>query len=244
MFFIGLFVALSAFFVVLLDYQSSYVLISTLFMVVLAIPCYCYFVKATKRKGLVVLLLLSFFSMFIETLGVVTGFPYGFFNYTDKLGFFVGVIPWTVSFGWVPLVIASWFLTEDFFNNKSWINKNNRDWFLLLKKVVVGGFVLMVFDLVLDPGSISINFWEWGINGFYYGIPFSNFLGWIFSGAIGVLIIYLFVKDKFGMSSNVLFSAFFGNLFWTVIVIMQGFVVPSIIGVSLLFYLGHKLMKK
>jgi bisanhydrobacterioruberin hydratase len=250
LFIIGLFVVLSGVFVTLLDFRPGFVWVSSLFLIALAVPSYYFFVKARGWRGFFVLLLLSFFVYFIESVGVVSGFPYGFFNYTQRLGFFVGVVPWTVSFGWVPLLLASWFLTEKFFS-LSFRKSVVFDYFLFLKKLFVGAFIFMVFDFVLDPGAVSIGFWEWHKNGFYYGIPLSNFVGWFFSGLVGLLIVYFIVGENLNtnksrnmsVSRNVLFSAFFINLFWTVIVFMQGFIVPFIIGIFVALFLGYFLFE-
>lgn len=240
----GFFVVLSAFFVSVLEYRADYVVISTLFMIGLCIPSYYFFVKGFNKKNIPVLVLvfLSFFSMLIETVGVLTGFPYGVFNYTDKLGFFVGVIPWTVSFGWVPLVLASWFFVERFDKKLKFLHSKNK-FIHVLKKALFGGLILMVFDLVLDPGSVGLNFWEWPLGGVYFGIPLSNYLGWIFSGFVGLLIVYFLIRNaRFVLDKRVLFTAFFGNLFWSVVVLVKGLFIPFIFGLFIFFVVGYYLV--
>ena len=204
-------------------------------MIALCIPTYYYFIKKTNtKKAIITIIALSVFSMIIETIGVLTGFPYGFFTYTEKLGTSIGVIPWTVSFGWVPLVIAAWSLTQEHVKTK----KHN-----LLKKVIIGAFILMIFDVVLDPGSVAMNFWEWHPEGIFYGVPLSNYAGWIFSGILGMLIITPIMRDE-KPSNDFLITAYLGNIFWTMITLMNLMIIPAIVGVIITIILTKKIFYK
>jgi putative membrane protein len=203
-------------------------------MVFLSIPTYFYLIKKTSSiKAIKTILILSLFSMIIETIGVVTGIPYGFFSYTQSLGAKIGVVPWTVSFGWVPLVIASWTLTDRFLKNQTSI----------LKKAIVGSVIITIFDLVLDPGAVALNFWVWSPQGVYYNVPISNFLGWIFSGFIGMIIILKIMKNE-KPDNNLLLTAFFGNIFWTFIAIMGGMTIPMVLGIALTIFLSKIIFLK
>jgi putative membrane protein len=232
---LSIIVALSAFFVTQLEFKPEYSTISVFFMVLLCVPTYYYFIKKTNTKrAILTIFLLSIFSMIIESIGVITGFPYGSFDYGTRLGTKIGVIPWTVSFGWVPLIIASWSITKNFFKKEK---------YYLLKQIITGTLILVIFDLVLDPGAAKLGFWEWGVNGIYYGIPISNYLGWIFSGIIGISIITLLMK-KHKNNNNFLITAYLGNIFWTIITIMNLMIIPAIIGIIITIYISKKIYIK
>lgn len=225
-------IVLSAFFISLIEFKEEYISISVFFMVLLCVPTYYYFIKKTNaKKAILAILVLSVFSMVIETIGVLTGFPYGFFSYTDNLGAKIGVIPWTLSFGWVPLVIASWALVKTFVKKQK---------FVFIKQIILGAVILAVFDLVLDPGSVALNFWEWTPPGIYYGIPLSNYLGWLFSGIIGMIIINL-IMNKEKQDNDFLITAYLGNLFWTIVVILNQMIIPSILGIAISVFLAKKI---
>ena len=228
-------IALSAFFISILEFREEYVPISIFFIIALCVPTYYFFIKKTNTKrAIITLLALSIFSMIIETIGVITGFPYGFFTYTDKLGGSVGVIPWTVSFGWAPLVIAAWTIVQEHVKKTS---------YELIKKIVLGALILMLFDVVLDPGSVALNFWEWHPPGIFYGVPLSNYAGWLFSGIIGMLIITIIMKKE-KPSNDFLITAYLGNTFWTVVTLINGMIVPGIVGVIITIVLTKKIFKK
>jgi len=230
----SIFIAIAAIFISLVEFKQEYFAISIFFMVFLSIPTYFYLIKKTSSiKAIKTILTLSLFSMIIETIGVLTGIPYGLFSYTQSLGAKIGVVPWTVSFGWVPLVIASWTLTERFLKNQTSI----------LKKAIVGSVILTIFDLVLDPGAVVLKFWVWVPQGVYYNVPISNFLGWIFSGFIGMILILKLMKNE-KPDNNLLLTAFFGNIFWTVIAIMGGMTIPMVVGIALTIFLSKIIFLK
>lgn len=154
-------------------------------MVLLAIPTIigCLQWLGWKRAALV-LLSLSAFAYAIETIGLKTGFPYGIFAYSDLLGAkFFGTTPWTVPFGWVPLLLASWVTV--------W------RWLRPIELRILGTVALLIaLDLVLDPIAVALGFWKYAHPGIWFSIPFTNYLGWIFSGFIGCLILQLLTKQE------------------------------------------------
>jgi putative membrane protein len=42
----------------------------------------------------------------------------------------------------------------------------------------IGAIVMVAWDLVLDPLMVAHGYWTWSEVGPYFGIPFSNFIGW------------------------------------------------------------------
>ena len=61
------------------------------------------------KKGLLAIIAVSLFGYIIESVGVLTCFPYGCFAYSDQLGpKIAGIVPWMLLFTWPPLVIGVW----------------------------------------------------------------------------------------------------------------------------------------
>ena len=51
------------------------------------------------------------------------------------------------------------------------------------KRVLLASFVLLSWDLSLDPAmSHATRYWEWGTAGPYYGMPLLNLFGWYATG--------------------------------------------------------------
>lgn len=130
------------------------------------------------------LLPLAVFALLFESFAIYTGFPYGYFTYSDGLGpKFLNLAPWCVPFAWIPLVLLSGSLASCFVSSKT-------------KRVLIGTFVLVVADMVVDPVATKMGLWVWRDYGMYYGIPILNFCGWIFSGMIGMIIFTFCCKKQ------------------------------------------------
>ena len=48
--------------------------------------------------------------------------------------------------------------------------------------------LLVVFDLVLDR-AVKLGFWRYDGGGEFYGVPFTNFVGWLISGAVAAVVL-------------------------------------------------------
>ncbi len=154
-------------------------------MVLSAIPMTIGCIKwLGKQRALYLLAILSAYAFLIETIALRTGFPYGHFTYSNALGTLIfGITPWTVPLGWVPLLIATWVLAWRFMP-------------LIEMRILLTTFFLVGIDLILDPAAVSLGFWKYAHPGFWGGVPYTNFLGWMLSGIIGCLILQTLTKSE------------------------------------------------
>ena len=192
-------------------------------MLLLAVPAYLALLKTNFWKGLLFIGILSIYATGIEALSIQTSFPYGAFEYNAQLGYkLFDLVPWTVSFGWVPLVIGCFALSSWIFNKRSY-------------QFFAGALLLVVSDLIVDPGAVLMNFWTWTYPGMYYSIPFSNYLGWILSSIIGGLLLFWTVP-KNDMQQLPFYSTYtlaLGNAFWVGVTLNAGYWIPFFIGIVL-----------
>lgn len=146
----------------------------------LAMPgIYGLFLNTRKGEGLKSLLSLAAFAYFIESLGVITGYPYGAFFYGDRLGPLSPTgVPFLLPFSWVPLVIGAVYLSRTLFAQQS-------KW----RQHLSAAGLLVLVDLGLDPVAAHIKYWTWVDGGPVYGVPLSNFGGWVLSGLVGSLLV-------------------------------------------------------
>ena len=119
----------------------------------------------------------------IEAIGWRTGFPFGNYRYTNVFGWrilgvpVVVVLAWAM-FGWLALLCA--------------------------QRVgggalgaLIGGAVLLAWDLFLDPQMVRAGGWVWlptkgpRLN----GIPVVNFIGWFFVGVLMVSVLLRLVPQ-------------------------------------------------
>jgi putative membrane protein len=116
----------------------------------------------------------------VEFVGITTGWPYGEFAYTVDLGPTVAGIPVALPVFFLPLVVNGYLLCL--------LLLGDRGASLAVRlPVVVATVVLM--DLVLDPGAVALGFWTYADGGPFYGVPFSNFLGWVGSATVTVAVL-------------------------------------------------------
>jgi putative membrane protein len=136
--------------------------------------------------------------------------------------------PITLALAYVPLVIGVYALT---------INIKSK-----LHRIISMTGMLLMFDLIIDPGAVALGLWIWENPGIYYEIPFTNFLGWIFSGIIAsTILVYLLKEKRDDNFKYSLFSVYQLILFYTAICLMNLMMIPSIIGVIFMVYLTKKL---
>ncbi len=197
--------------------------VSAVFVLVLWAPSAWALAKwlGWKRAALL-LLALGAFAVFIETFAVLTGWPYGRFEYGDKIGLkYFGVVPWTVPFAWSPLVLGATALAARF-------GRSARD-------LAIGTVVwLLLFDGVLDPGAVAQKFWSYDAGGLYYGVPLSNFFGWVVSGFLGAAIFYWGSEKKRVVPLTLVSSVVLILAFWTSVCLFSGLWVPGILGAGIL----------
>ena len=205
----------------------THALISVVFLIVLMIPSAYGFVRERGFiKGILGLISLGLFAFLFESLALKTGVPYGHFAYSDLLGpTWMGLAPFTVPFAWTPFILLAGMITERF--KGGW-----------LKTVLFGTLILLVCDLIVDPIAVKVGFWHWERVGVYYGIPLSNFLGWMLSGAIGMGIWRVYsTKKRDSVSKEMLaFSALSTISFFTGLGIYYRFLIPVLCGVGLIVY--------
>ena len=183
------------------------------------------------RRAALGMLALSAFGYAIEAVGVVTGFPYGSFYYGDALGEkALGLVPYLLPISYAPLVIgavaASW-------NSGS---VPNRRFSLILRSALL----LTLMDGVLDPGAASLGFWIWPQGGVYYGVPLSNYLGWLLSGALAAALLLTAGQWRTAPLPGLLDSAVLALAFWTGVAVFSGLIIPALLGAALLVYLLHR----
>lgn len=210
------------FFVVVLPPEYHISIVSSAFIVLLALPAFGVALQTNRTRGLLAILTIGIFSLGIEMIGVLTGFPYTPFTYGTAIGAKLGVIPWTVFFAWPPLVFGVWAFTKQHWPKRA---------------LVLAPLLLVVVDLVLDPVNTGLGFWVWATEGIYYGVPLLNFAGWLFSGTIGILLLRLFFPK--GLPVGAAYSVFLILLFATSAALWMRMWIPVIIGVSYLVFLYY-----
>jgi bisanhydrobacterioruberin hydratase len=176
------------------------------------------------RRATLSLLALSLFAYAIEYLGVATGFPYGRFFYGDALGPTVaGLVPFLLPLSYAPLVVGA--------VAAAWGGGSR------LLHLAYAALLLVWMDAILDPGATSLGFWVWPGGGAYYGVPPSNFAGWLLSGTLATALLLTTARWSKTPMPALLDSAAISTAFWTAVAAFSGLIVPALLGAVLFAYL-------
>jgi len=147
-------------------------------VLVMRLPLVAGALPLVGRRALAALVALTGYAYGIELLGVRTGWPYGEFSYGVDLGpMLFGEVPLALPVFFFPLVLNSYLLVL--------LLAGDRARSTALRLLATVATVLAV-DLVLDPGAVAIGFWSYADGGPIYGVPLSNYAGWVLSATVAV----------------------------------------------------------
>lgn len=132
----------------------------------------------TDRRAALAILGLAAYTYAIETIGIATGWPYGEFAYLVDLGPMVGDVPLALPLFFLPLVVNSYLLV------RLLLGTGAADGRFRLPATILA---VLVIDVVLDSVAVTLGFWTYLDGGVFYGVPASNYLGWILSATVAVL---------------------------------------------------------
>ena len=123
---------------------------------------------------------LAAYSYAIEIVGVTTGWPYGAFEYGVSLGPMLGGVPIALPVFFLPLVANAYLLCLLLLGPLA-----DRALPRLLSVIAL----VLAMDVVLDPGAVALGFWLYEGGGAFYGVPLSNYAGWVLSATIAVVVL-------------------------------------------------------
>ncbi len=118
-------------------------------------------------------------SLSSELLGTSTGLPFGPYSYTTLLGYRIGgLVPFPIPLSWFYMVYASIAITGRILPARP-SERSRVAW------AFCGGAILTAWDVAMDPAmSKATTHWLWHTDGFFYGMPLSNWIGWFLTGSI------------------------------------------------------------
>lgn len=134
----------------------------------------------TDRRAATGVSMLALYAYGIEYVGVRTGLPYGEFFYGVDLGPTLGGIPLGLPVFFLPLVMNAYLLCLLLLGERA------RSGAVRLLTVVAA---VLSMDLVLDPGAVGLGFWVYPDGGAFYGVPLSNYAGWLLSASVAVAVL-------------------------------------------------------
>ncbi|HEX6183429.1 MAG TPA: carotenoid biosynthesis protein [Pyrinomonadaceae bacterium] len=129
------------------------------------------------KKGVVRLVAVALLGFGVEAFGVRFRFPFGEYAYTDVLRPQLLGVPVMMGFAWMTLVAFA----SDFAGRL-----RLRPWLATL----LAALLTTATDLVIDPLAAGrLGYWKWADGGVYYGIPFTNFVGWFVTALLACRVL-------------------------------------------------------
>lgn len=132
-------------------------------------------------------------SNFFENISILTGFPFGHYDYTNALGTKVFLVPALISVAYFGYGYCAWTLARIILGDI----KERTSGHLVFTVPLLAAFLMVSWDLTFDPIMANlVQAWTWKDGGSYFGVPFSNFLGWFLTVYIFYQIFSLYVKNR------------------------------------------------
>jgi putative membrane protein len=120
--------------------------------------------KAKIKASLAVIIA----SYFIELIGVKTGLLFGDYTYSGALGYRIFGVPFTIGLTWLFVTLSAWHIAL--------INPKLKTW----QRFLLGGLLVVMFDLVLEQFAVAYGLWAWAGN----VVPLYNYVTWFFVSII------------------------------------------------------------
>lgn len=114
----------------------------------------------------------------IEWIGSSTGIPFGLYSYTEALRPQLAHVPLHIPFAWLMMLPPSWAVASAITRGRTGP-----------RFVVLSALAFTAWDLFLDPQMVAWGYWIWQEPTGYFGIPWTNFLGWFLSAALVTLLV-------------------------------------------------------
>ena len=130
------------------------------------------------RRAAAFFLLTLGISFLFEHIGVLTGWIFGHYHYTEVLTpKLLGTVPLVIPLAYFMVLYPSYLMANLIIRGRPTGKLQGWEWILLTS--LLTGLIMTGWDLVMDPVMVhSVKAWVWERGGDYFGIPFQNFAGW------------------------------------------------------------------
>ncbi len=111
---------------------------------------------------------ISFISWSYESLSILTGFPFGNYDYTDLLLPKLGLVPVLIMPAYFSMGYLSWVIASILLDKRDASVKG----FDVLLLPIISSFIMVMWDICMDPYNSTITqYWIWYDGGHILGSP-------------------------------------------------------------------------
>ena len=139
-----------------------------------------------------------------EAISIRTGVPFGNFHHTAAMGPQVLSVPWLAGFAYFSAGYVAWTLANLL------LGEPDRHAGILPKVAlaVTAAFFVTAWDACIDPiGGTVARAWVWEDGGGYFGVPLSNFVGWLITSYVAFQVFALLTGKNSGSASTAVQSS-------------------------------------
>ncbi|MGB4853079.1 MAG: carotenoid biosynthesis protein [Ignavibacteria bacterium] len=156
------------------------------------------FSGSIKNNKFILFFIISFLMTFtLEVAGVKTGMIFGKYTYGDVLGYKVAAVPVIIGFNWIFVILGA-------LNIGIILSRNT------LFVCLAAGILSVVFDMLLEPAAINLDYWSWH----NIVVPFQNYAAWFI---ISFIFSFSFLYFKVNVYSKTFIHYFIAQLMFFII---------------------------
>src|SRR5215211_85134 len=132
-------------------------------------------------------------SNIFENTSILTGFPFGHYYYTDGLGPKLFLVPILIGPAYLGTGYLSWTLARVILG----ATEQRLPGHFIFTVPMLASFLMVSWDLSFDPINSTIgHIWIWQDGGNYFGVPFSNFMGWFLTVFVFFQLFALYLRGR------------------------------------------------
>jgi uncharacterized membrane protein len=147
------------------------------------------------RHALVLCVTCTATTFTVENMGIATGFPFGHYHFAIDAGLpRIGSIPVIVGPLWFGAGYFSWVVASVLLDGA---DRRLARPLNVIALPIVAAFVMTQWDLVMDRSESTIaQVWIWHEGGADFGVPLSNYLGWLLTSWLFFQAFALYLRGR------------------------------------------------
>jgi len=131
--------------------------------------------KSFWKRSYLLFIIGSLIGFLFEFIGLHYGVIFGSYEYLGFRHLLILDVPLPIIFAWGIYITYSYLMAYYLFDRLRWLYSS---------------LILLILDLAIDPIMVSNNIWIWhgSTPAAWYGIPFTNYIGWFIVSSLSVII--------------------------------------------------------
>ncbi|MGO4210955.1 carotenoid biosynthesis protein [Terriglobus sp. 2YAB30_2] len=129
----------------------------------------------------------------LESVSLRTGFPFGHYRFTDLMGPKILDLPILLALAYVGMGYLSWVVSVALVGGENRPLSGGR----IVWTPMIASFVMTAWDLSMEAVWADVDHgWVWRDGGSYYGVPTSNFLGWLLTAYVFYQLFAFYLQNQ------------------------------------------------